>query len=77
MSAAQLDASRRMADVKRMIAYQTRLKSELKLKGLPAQGAEKLIGILQGCLLVIEAAQAAKEDDLNSRPPGIVANEAA
>ena len=77
MSAAQLDASRRMADVKRMIAYQTRLKSELELKGLPVEGAEKLIGILQCCLLVIETAQAAKEEDLNSQSPSIVANQAA
>jgi hypothetical protein len=77
MSAAQLDASRRMADVKRMIAYQTLLKSELRTNGLPAEGAERLIDILQCCLLVIEATQVADEEDLNASPPRLAAGKAA
>ncbi len=55
MSAAQLDAIRRIAEVNNMIAQQKLLKSELETKGLPVERIDDLIQILRGCQCVIEA----------------------
>jgi hypothetical protein len=77
MNAVQLDASRRIADVNRMIAYQTLVKSELRKKGLAAEPAQNLIDILQCCLLVIEGSQPADEEDLDAPSLSVVANNAA
>ena len=77
MNAAQLDASRRMADVKGMIAHQTLVKSELRTKGLAAEPTQNLIDILRCCLVVIEASQTAGEEDLKAPALRVVANRAA
>ena len=77
MNAARLDASRRIADVNRMIAYQTLVKSELRMRGLPTEPAKNLIDILLCCLLVIEGSQPADEEDLDAPQLSVVANRAA
>ena len=55
MSAAQLDAIRRIAEVNNMIAQQELLKYELATKGLPVERIDDLLGVLRGCRCVIEA----------------------
>jgi hypothetical protein len=78
MNAAQLDASRRIADVKKMIAYQTTVKSELKSKRLPVERVENLIDILGCCLLVIEASQRAGDEEPSALPaPSVPSSKAA
>ena len=53
--AAQLDALRRIGDVKSMLASQELLRSEHQASGLPSERIENLLGVLRGCLVVIEA----------------------
>ena len=78
MNAAQLDASRRIVDVKRMIAYQTSVKSELERKGLPVERVENLIDIFVCCLRVIEASQRAAGEEPSALPaPSVLSLEAA
>jgi hypothetical protein len=77
MSAVQFDESRRMADVKRMISSQMVLEADLRMKGLPTDVPQRLIDILQCCLIVIEATQVAPGEDQGEPPPSVVRNEAA
>jgi hypothetical protein len=77
MSAAQLDASRRMADVKRMISSQMLLEADLRMKGLRAVVPQRLIDILQCCLIVIEATQVVDDKDLDVPSPNVISSEAA
>ena len=77
MSATRLDTSRRMADVKGMISTQMLLKSELNMRGLPADGAQRLIDILKCCLAIIEVSQTVADEPLDALVPSAVTREAA
>jgi hypothetical protein len=76
--AAQLDALRRIADVKNMLARQELLRSDHQAQGLPVERIDDFVEILRGCLAVIEASL--KTDDLEPlllAPPTTLAREAA
>ena len=78
MNAAQLDAARRIADVKGMIAQQRKVKSDLEAKGLPVDRIEDLIKIPQSCLVIIEASQKSNEEvPIALSAPSVVAARAA
>jgi hypothetical protein len=53
--AARLDAFRRMADVKSVLARQELLRSDYQAQGLPSEQIDYCLGVLRGCLAVIEA----------------------
>jgi hypothetical protein len=57
VNTAELDAARRIADVKRKIAEQIEVRFELKAKGLPVGPTDRIIEILRCCQEIIEASQ--------------------
>jgi hypothetical protein len=76
--AAQLDALRRIADVKNMLARQELLRSDHQAQGLPVERIDDFVEILRGCLAVIEASLKADEiEPLFLAPPTTLAREAA
>jgi len=68
VNAAELDAARRIADVKRKIAEQTEVRFELKAKGLPVGPTDRIIEILRCCQEIIEASQRPYEEPPISLP---------
>jgi len=64
MKPSQLDAERRIADVKKAIAQQLLVRSELRSKGLPVEPSDRLIKVLRCCLIIIETLQSTDDADV-------------